>query len=42
VAAAVKARPALYHGGPPSPDDAEHALESVVDVHAFDPGDLSG
>jgi ubiquinone/menaquinone biosynthesis C-methylase UbiE len=36
----VKARPALYHGGPPSPDDAEHALESVVDVHAFDPGDL--
>ena len=27
---------------PPSPDDAEHALESVVDVHAFDPGDLSG
>ena len=37
---AVKARPAQYNGGPPSPDDAEHALESVVDVHAFDPGDL--
>src|SRR3954453_16319435 len=38
---AVKARPAFYaNGEPPSPDDAEHALESVVDVHAFDPGDL--
>jgi ubiquinone/menaquinone biosynthesis C-methylase UbiE len=38
---AVKARPAFSpNGGPPSPDDAEHALESVVDVHAFDPGDL--
>ena len=24
----------------PSPEDAEHALESVVDVHAFDPADL--
>jgi ubiquinone/menaquinone biosynthesis C-methylase UbiE len=38
---AVKARPAFSaNGGPPSPDDAEHALESVVDVHAFDPADL--
>jgi ubiquinone/menaquinone biosynthesis C-methylase UbiE len=38
---AVKARSAFSpDGGPPSPDDAEHALESVVDVHAFDPGDL--
>src|SRR3954469_25395921 len=38
---AVKARPAFApNGGAPSPDDAEHALESVVDVHAFDPGDL--
>jgi SAM-dependent methyltransferase len=38
---AVKARPAFYgNGGPPSAEDAEHALESVVDVHAFDPGDL--
>jgi ubiquinone/menaquinone biosynthesis C-methylase UbiE len=38
---AVKARPAFSsNGGPPSRDDAEHALESVVDVHAFDPGDL--
>jgi ubiquinone/menaquinone biosynthesis C-methylase UbiE len=38
---AVKARPAFSsNGGPPSPDDAEHALESMVDVHAFDPGDL--
>jgi ubiquinone/menaquinone biosynthesis C-methylase UbiE len=37
---AVKARPAHFNGGPPSPHDAEHALESVVDVHAFDPGDL--
>ena len=25
------------NGGAPSPADAEHALESVVDVHAFDP-----
>ena len=37
---AVKARPASHNGGPPSPHDAEHALESMVDVHAFDPGDL--
>jgi ubiquinone/menaquinone biosynthesis C-methylase UbiE len=38
---AVKARAAFSaNGGPPSPHDAEHALESVVDVHAFDPGDL--
>ena len=34
------ARAFASNGGPPSPDDAEHALESVVDVHAFDPGDL--
>jgi ubiquinone/menaquinone biosynthesis C-methylase UbiE len=37
---AVKARPVIYNGGPPGEHDAEHALESVVDVHAFDPGDL--
>jgi ubiquinone/menaquinone biosynthesis C-methylase UbiE len=38
---AVKARPAFSpNGAPPRPDDAAHALESVVDVHAFDPGDL--
>jgi hypothetical protein len=37
---AVRARAVQYNGGPPSPEDAEHALESVVDVHAFDPGDL--
>src|SRR6476661_2931280 len=40
---AVRARPVVYgeaNGGPPSAEDAEHALESVVDVHAFDPGDL--
>ena len=38
---AVRARPAFAsNGGSPSPEDAEHALESVVDVHAFDPGDL--
>ena len=40
---AVRARPADYghaNGGPPRPEDAEHALESVVDVHAFDPADL--
>ncbi len=40
---AVRVRPAHWgasNGGPPSPHDAEHALESVVDVHAFDPADL--
>ena len=41
---AVRVRPAdlrrSANGGPPRPDDAEHALESVVDVHAFDPADL--
>jgi len=40
---AVRARPADSghgNGGPLRPDDAEHALESVVDVHAFDPADL--
>jgi ubiquinone/menaquinone biosynthesis C-methylase UbiE len=41
---AVRARPAVLSGeaigGPPRAEDAEHALESVVDVHAFDPGDL--
>jgi ubiquinone/menaquinone biosynthesis C-methylase UbiE len=36
----VRARAASFNGGAPSPDDAEHALESVVDVHAFDPADL--
>jgi SAM-dependent methyltransferase len=40
---AVRVRPADHgasNGGPPRIDDAEHALESVVDVHAFDPADL--
>jgi SAM-dependent methyltransferase len=40
---AMRVRPADYghdNGGPPRPEDAEHALESVVDVHAFDPADL--
>jgi hypothetical protein len=40
---AVRARPVVYGGAagaPPSAHDAEHALESMVDVHAFDPGDL--
>jgi ubiquinone/menaquinone biosynthesis C-methylase UbiE len=40
---AVRVRPADYgrnNGGPPRPEHAEHALESVVDVHAFDPADL--
>jgi ubiquinone/menaquinone biosynthesis C-methylase UbiE len=40
---AVRVRPADSgggNGGPPRADDAEHALESVVDVHAFDPADL--
>jgi SAM-dependent methyltransferase len=39
----VRARPVVYgeaNGGPPRPEDVEHALESVVDVHAFDPGEL--
>jgi SAM-dependent methyltransferase len=39
----VRARPADFghaNGGPPRADEAEHALESVVDVHAFDPADL--
>jgi SAM-dependent methyltransferase len=39
----VRARPVAYGEGnhaPPRPEDAEHALESVVDVHAFDPADL--
>jgi SAM-dependent methyltransferase len=40
---AMRARPASYgesNGAPPGSEDAEHALESVVDVHAFDPGEL--
>jgi SAM-dependent methyltransferase len=40
---AVRARPVVWgddNGAPPSSEEAEHALESVVDVHAFDPGDL--
>ncbi len=40
---AVRVRPADYghaNGGAPRPEDAEHALESIVDVHAFDPADL--
>src|SRR3954447_25088924 len=39
----VRARPVEYgesNGAAPHPEHAEHALESVVDVHAFDPGDL--
>src|SRR3954470_15615704 len=35
---AVKARPAPVHHG--DPDAGEHALETVVDVHAFTPADL--
>lgn len=35
---AVKARPAPTHHG--APDEDEHALEGVVDVHAFVPADL--
>ena len=39
---AVRVRPASYggNGAAPSAAEAEHALESVVDVHAFDPADL--
>jgi ubiquinone/menaquinone biosynthesis C-methylase UbiE len=40
---AVHVRPADHgdsNGGPPRADDAEHALESLVDVHAFDPAEL--
>jgi ubiquinone/menaquinone biosynthesis C-methylase UbiE len=40
---AVRVRPAasgLSNGGSASPEEAEHALEGVVDVHAFDPADL--
>jgi SAM-dependent methyltransferase len=40
---AVRVRPADHgnsNGGTPRPGDAEHALEAVVDVHAFDPADL--
>jgi ubiquinone/menaquinone biosynthesis C-methylase UbiE len=36
---AVRARP-VANGAQPSGADAEHALESVVDVHAFDPSEL--
>jgi len=35
---ALKARPAPTHDG--APDEDEHALEAVVDVHAFVPSDL--
>ena len=35
---ALKARPAPTHHG--EPDENEHALEAVVDVHAFVPADL--
>ena len=35
---ALKARPAPTHHG--APDEDEHALEAVVDVHAFVPTDL--
>jgi SAM-dependent methyltransferase len=39
---AVRVRPAHYgaNGAAPGAADAEHALESMVDVHAFDPADL--
>ena len=40
---AVRARPVAHdesNGGPPGAEEAEHALESVVDVHAFDPAEL--
>jgi SAM-dependent methyltransferase len=41
---AVRAGPVALsgesNGGPPSAEEAEHALESVVDVHAFDPAEL--
>jgi len=36
---AMGARP-TENGGPPGEEDHAHALESVVDVHAFGPGDL--
>ncbi|MDA0180669.1 class I SAM-dependent methyltransferase [Solirubrobacter phytolaccae] len=36
---ALKASPAPTHHG--APDEDEHALESVVDVHAFVPSDLT-
>ena len=36
---ALKARPAPTHHG--APDEDEHALEAVVDVHAFVPTDLA-
>jgi ubiquinone/menaquinone biosynthesis C-methylase UbiE len=35
---ALRARPAPTHQG--ADDESEHALEAVVDVHAFVPGDL--
>src|SRR3954451_9617116 len=40
---AVRARPVVYgeaNGGAASHEHAEHALESGVDVHAFDPAEL--
>jgi SAM-dependent methyltransferase len=40
---AVGVRPAAHgesNGGAPRAEDTEHALESVVDVHAFDPAEL--
>ena len=38
---AVRARPGRRRrNGAPRAADDDHALESVVDVHAFDPGDL--
>jgi hypothetical protein len=37
----VRARPADHgHRNGAGSEDAEHALESVVDVHAFDPAEL--
>ncbi len=42
---AVRVRPAAHgesNGRAPRAEDAEHALESLVDVHAFDPAELQG
>jgi SAM-dependent methyltransferase len=35
------ARPASAPGGPGSQDGGDHDLERLVDIHAFEPGDLS-
>ena len=38
MAQGLRARPAPTHHG--APDEDEHALEAVVDVHAFVPADI--